>query len=383
MATVSLVHWTYRANKAGKYPVKIAINHGETRRVYAIKLKGHRKNLSLSEKEFEEAKRFRSTIGKELKNELSRAEDAMPKPFSWVRFEAVYTHLGKSFFTYFQEHLEKLKPTRAGTYSSYLNALNKWKSLVEDFPPIELFGQLHKLEASCKTKSTAGIYLRATRVVYNIIRKDFPEYPVWSFRINSKVNTHKARTLTREELKSFASIKVLTPAQEDARRIFMISYFCGGMNMADILNLKWTDIKKDRIVFIREKTKSTNPTPIELPINDNLKKYLGKKDLSPYVIEDFNRTGTLLEISNRIKSFTKNINTRLKAICINNKIEPFTTYAARHTFASQLKFNGISTSLISELLGHSSVLTTEAYLRRFEIEKKAEALKTIDLDNQE
>jgi site-specific recombinase XerD len=54
-----------------------------------------------------------------------------------------------------------------------------------------------------------------------------------------------------------------------------------------------------------------------------------------------------------------------------------TTYFARHSFATVLKRSGANISLISDLLGHSSLGVTESYLDSFEkeqIQKETEAL---------
>ena len=46
--------------------------------------------------------------------------------------------------------------------------------------------------------------------------------------------------------------------------------------------------------------------------------------------------------------------------------EHFTTYSIRHSWATIAKHMGISTAIISEGLGHSSLKTTEIYLKRFD-----------------
>lgn len=380
MAKASIIHWTHQQDTKGRSPVKVVINNGQERKYFAMRPAGYTENLYLTPSEFADAMRFRSDLGKSLKTELRRAEDAIPTPFSWVRFKATYLNAGKSFYGYFEEHLRNIEKDRPGTHMAYKCALSKWQKVSDDFQPIDLLGQLHKLERACKTKTTAGMYLRATRAVYNLIRKDFPDYPSWNHRISSKVGTHKAPTLTREQLQQFIKLKKVTPAQEEARRLFMISFYAGGMNMYDLLNMKWSDIKSDKLMFARQKTKRSNTAPIEIPITDELRHYLGEKNRSQFVIGDFDRTGGPIELRKRANWFVKRINKRIKTMCEANGIEPFTTYSARHTFASMLKFNGIETSRISELLGHSSQKTTEAYLRRFDIEKKAEAIASIKLN---
>jgi site-specific recombinase XerD len=70
-----------------------------------------------------------------------------------------------------------------------------------------------------------------------------------------------------------------------------------------------------------------------------------------------------------IKQLTKTVNKYMKKIAQELKIDKdCTTYFARHSFATVLKRSGAKIELISELLGHSSVLTTSSYLDSFEKE---------------
>ena len=41
-----------------------------------------------------------------------------------------------------------------------------------------------------------------------------------------------------------------------------------------------------------------------------------------------------------------------------------TFYTARHSFATYLKFNGVPIDAISEMLGHTDIKTTQAYLNK-------------------
>jgi len=61
------------------------------------------------------------------------------------------------------------------------------------------------------------------------------------------------------------------------------------------------------------------------------------------------------------------MNERLRIIAKDAGIEgTFTTYYIRHSWATIAKYMGISTALISEGLGHSSIKTTEIYLKDFD-----------------
>ena len=54
-----------------------------------------------------------------------------------------------------------------------------------------------------------------------------------------------------------------------------------------------------------------------------------------------------------------------------------TTYVARHSFATVLKREGVSTSIICETLGHSSEKVTQIYLDSFENSQIDEAMSKL------
>jgi integrase len=54
-----------------------------------------------------------------------------------------------------------------------------------------------------------------------------------------------------------------------------------------------------------------------------------------------------------------------------------TTYVARHSFATVLKRSGVSTSIISESLGHSSEKVTQIYLDSFENSQIDKAMENL------
>ena len=74
----------------------------------------------------------------------------------------------------------------------------------------------------------------------------------------------------------------------------------------------------------------------------------------------------------------KIVNGELKTIGEKAGIETkLTTYVARHSYATILKRSGISTSIISEAMGHDSEKTTQIYLDSFENNVLDEASKMI------
>ena len=100
---------------------------------------------------------------------------------------------------------------------------------------------------------------------------------------------------------------------------------------------------------------------------------------NPYlfpILSNFHRTEQ--QKVNRIHKIISKVNRALKQIGeeLNISID-LTTYVARHSFATVLKRSGVSTSLISEALGHSSERVTQIYLDSFGSDQMEDAMKNL------
>ena len=85
-----------------------------------------------------------------------------------------------------------------------------------------------------------------------------------------------------------------------------------------------------------------------------------------------------MQKQNRIHKVLGQINGELKVLASELEIEAdMTTYVARHSFASILKNYGVNVSLISEMLGHTDLKTTQIYLDSFENEQLDEAMNNL------
>lgn len=349
------------------------------------------------------------------------------RPFTWEKFEGEFLldESDKGFLSMFSDHLEGLRNEgRIGTYKSYNNALQAFKAFrkSKELSPYDITPKLLKdfetflVEAprSCG-KTTVGMYVRALKVVYNLAADSDPvlleSYPFarkQTDRNRYKIKTgsgHKGDALTVEQLQAFIGIKVdpLLPTHEEARLLWLFSFHCQGMNMKDICLLKYKDIQGELIRYVRAKTKDTEAKEsiMEIPLTDSIReiiRVIGNPDKRPgsYVFpiipnglastvkKRVDREKTQNErIDEIVRQKIKMVNDRLKAICKDENarrkqlklskedtLPEITTYWARHSYAQLLKASGESVELIRELLGHSDIRTTEAYLKRFDLERK-------------
>jgi integrase len=114
------------------------------------------------------------------------------------------------------------------------------------------------------------------------------------------------------------------------------------------------------------KTKKVITIPLQPKAFELIEKY--KQSGNPYlfpILDKFHKTEQ--QKANRRHKVISKVNKCLKEIGKELKLPiDLTTYVARHSFATVLKRSGVSTSIISESLGHSSEKITQIYLDSFE-----------------
>ena len=76
------------------------------------------------------------------------------------------------------------------------------------------------------------------------------------YTIPAPKGTKKA--LTKEQLKLLWDGIPATPDMQKAKAFWFFSFICNGMNMKDVLHLKFRDIDGDRLTFRRAKTTNTD-----------------------------------------------------------------------------------------------------------------------------
>ena len=177
--------------------------------------------------------------------------------------------------------------------------------------------------------------------------------------------------------------------EQKALDFWIFSYLGNGINFNDIAKLKYSNIKGEKLSFIRSKTRNKNRSHLKeisifmLPkILEIINRWGNPKNTeNEYIFPILNEAMTAMGQYNAIAQFIKNTNKYLKRVSVTLELDiPITTYFARHSFATRLKRAGASIEYISEGLGHSSIATTENYLSGFTDETiKKNANLLIDL----
>lgn len=190
----------------------------------------------------------------------------------------------------------------------------------------------------------------------------------------SKLHTETAkRAISKAEIKMVALFKPKTNENlRLAQNVFLFSYYNMGINFTDIAFLKWDNIYNDRINYTRAKTRHKKKYSIAIlpPVKRILEYYKQFENKEGYVFPILNETyKTPVQIKTRIQTKLKDVNADLRTIAEKIDLKTtLTTYVARHSWATILKRSGVSTSVISEGLGHRDEKTTQIYLDSFENE---------------
>ena len=230
------------------------------------------------------------------------------------------------------------------------------------------------------SKNTICIYLRAVRSIYNSAIKEDQFKPLKNafehYKIPSGSRTKK-RVVGKEKLTSIKELQYeLGSPLWHTKNYALIMFYCRGMNFIDLVKIKVEDISNGRLYYGRSKTGRPFSVKITQGLQEILDHYLKEKKTSDYLLPT-NYDGSTKHYQ-KYKSQRRRMNERLKIIAKDAGIEGnFTTYYLRHSWATIAKYMGIPTAVISEGLGHSSIRTTEIYLKDFDDDVLDEANELI------
>jgi site-specific recombinase XerD len=133
--------------------------------------------------------------------------------------------------------------------------------------------------------------------------------------------------------------------------------FYTGLRANELLSLTWSNIDlTNRIIYIRNNEKFTTKTNTEktIPINEKANCILkGLTDIRRDQLI-FSKNGRKYNVDHVSKAFKK-------AVRKTNLNQNIHLHSLRHSFASNLVVNGASLYLVSKLLGHARISTTEKY----------------------
>lgn len=261
--------------------------------------------------------------------------------------------------------------------NGYANSIQQTLDLMKKFAPVENLGfkqvnyqflsQFQQLYASRgHSVNTLNLHFRNMRTVFNdAINSDYIDQGLYPFR---KFKIKKAATKSRNlNLKEIATLLKAVPrikAEEEARDLFMLSFYLLGVNMIDLVTAEKSQIERGRFYYTRAKTKKPYSIKIFPEAQGIIDKYKGENGCLLRFIEDKKRNQKKCDRKTPLyKDITDYANKKLKDLgksCgLGNSLS---SYYARHSWASIADELEIPKTVISTALGHSTNSVTDTYI---------------------
>lgn len=362
---------------------------------------------------YREQRMWRETIVPKYKNLLAELNKGSLFTYEMVRVAvttgntSLQTKDDRSFMSIWEKIIHDLKTNDGGTQfttgQNYEYALKSFRKIM-GYDAIMGFNisvaEIQKWKDGMKhgvkgkggnligkiSDTTAGIYLRACRAVWNTcIRegflKDVP-YPfsnkkekgLVSIPPSAKRRKCYLRVCQMTELYNLFISKQYpehwgesyTASVHFSLGLFLVQYLCNGFNMADAARLKYDNYyfqnEGKAFRFNRKKTEKTsaNGSEVIIPIIEPLQRILDEIAAPPtrdgYVFPQIFNGATDETLRRKLTvQENSNIKDRMNRICKEvlgwDKVVSGTW--ARHSFATNLKLAGVEELYISESMGHS------------------------------
>lgn len=301
-----------------------------------------------------------------------------------IRLGRKNTKYIKSAFEVKMESLEQEgRPGTANAYQCALTSIIEYSGEKLKFTDITQ-EWLKKYEKSMTDKgrsiTTVGMYLRALRAIINEGKAYMTSvpYPFGKGKYEIKTGSGRKMALTLFQIGEVLKYPLTTDVEKRCRDLWFFSYLTNGINIGDLLRLKYKNISGGEIHYIRQKTKRTSKevktiSATMLPKMEDIIKAWGSKRKQPddYIFPFLKHGMTPRQEKEITQNVVRLINKKMSIISDALKYDNISTYTARHSYATVLKRSGVDIAFISESLGHNDLKTTENYLASFEQEARA------------
>lgn len=141
----------------------------------------------------------------------------------------------------------------------------------------------------------------------------------------------------------------------DRDKLIIEIFYSTGLRRQELINIKIQDIfLQEGLIKILGKRSKERMIPILPSLSKNLKNFISNNNNSKYLFE----TNKLKKIS--VSTVYRLINKYFRLVSSKVKVSP---HVLRHTFATHMLNNGADINTIKEILGHSSLSSTQIYTK--------------------
>lgn len=295
-----------------------------------------------------------------------------------------------SFLDFYQQIVDeaklKGKIRTANTQQKYIEKLKKFSSHVSFSDLSVQFAKDYEkwmLEKGNKINTVASNFKSMYAVLNKALKMGIiKENPMRGYSIVTE-NVQKD-SLTFEEITKLSELEI--PIRFEgmikARDMFLFSFYTAGMRFSDICKLKWENIVENEIVYTMGKSRTRAGAKRTLPLTPKavaiLKNYKDRNNIYifPPLYGMDNKNAE--EIEHKLYIANNAINRALRNACKKAGIGKWVNmHMAKHSFTDFAVKNDTGLLMISKLLGHTKLSTTQHYLKDFYQKEEAEEMNRL------
>lgn len=414
-------------NKSGDYTIFLSVYHkGERKRIktsitipikyWDAEKERVKKTYSTSKKDNEELKRLLDkaiTAEREL-----NSQDKLTLLKFLDRFQnREQKYMLLSYAKHSRDILEQSK--RWGTSKKYGDTINKLTNYIQtlgvkdldfrDLTPSFISGFTTFLQSLPNSRYPGAVISPTTvakqlKVLRAILNKAVDDGIIQPYDIPRKLVSVKEKAPTVIGLQDAQLQKLISfPIKEytdnwNARNAWLFAMYAGGVRIGDIIQLRWRNIVGGRLIYTMSKNgklvnvllvkdaeqilklyKKTDQRP-----NHYIFPYLDNNALYAKYLDYQDRQIMPVDLSKKyfgvINAREAGIGRCLREIGVLAGIPHLTFHTARHTFALRAKEANVDNTTLKNIMQHSSLNTTETYVKKLDLRSEDAAMKVMYLE---
>lgn len=357
MASLSLTILPAKVLKGGKHKVRVAVAHNSTTRYILTDV------IIDSEAQFKNGRVVKrddaAYLNTKLRKKITEVQHAIDK-LDYIEglscaeliesIQQEHSRTAKNIAEVFNEVLElsKINPSTRYNYNLAFRRITKY------IPQNTLVRNLsHGMVLKCISKiqdlapATQRLYVMILSRIANYSQaQGYAEFRVIPTKgLLGKVVAVRQNWLSVDQVRFMRDHKFKHKAYQQFADYFMISYYLGGINMIDLVQIDFSE-NMDRVKYIRSKTRNKPKVNkyVEFDIPDEAK---------PLIARRMRLDGTLRKYKCPIEKQSSRFNKTGRMMRDVLDAPQLVFYSARKSFAQHAFMLGISESIIDYILGHA------------------------------